>query len=568
MVRFRWMVTVALLAVAAGVAAQPKAKSSDVPPAAVQRAMERISEAAMKAHVRFLSSDLLEGRGPGTRGDRLTQEYLAAQFAAAGLEPAGDDGTYFQKVSLLGLKTLPAQTSVSFVKEGGPTIGPLVHLDEFVGTDQTQSGKVSLDSEIVFVGHGVEAPEYRWDDYKGLDTRGKTLVMIVSDPPATAQEPDLFKGKARTYYGRWTYKFEKGTEKNAEGVILIHTDDTAGYGWQVVRNSWGGERSYVRIKPGEPALKFAGWMTRKVAEDLFKAAGHDLDAMMKAAASRDFKPVPLGFRLKGTLTTEIRPFDTANVVGKLAGSDPKLGEEAIVYSAHHDHLGIGRPDETGDNIYNGAVDNATGTALLIEMGRVWAESKLPHKRTILFAAVAAEEQGLLGAEYFGLHPPVPAGKIALGLNFDAIQQIGRVKDVQMVGSERTTFFPTAQRVTRALGLTIVPDQAPEQGYYYRSDHFSLARVGIPAFSIDAGSETVDKPAGFGRQKEEEYREKHYHQPSDEMEEWWDFATNRQMAELGIWLGHEAANSAAMPAWNRGDEFEAARLRSQARMQKE
>ncbi|HET7712452.1 MAG TPA: M28 family peptidase [Thermoanaerobaculia bacterium] len=555
-----------ILAAVLFTAAAKKSTTTSAVPSEVRSAMKMFRAEAMKAHVAFLASDLLEGRGPGTRGDQLTQQYIASQFAAAGLQPAGDKGTYFQKVSLLGMATIPESTSVSFVKDGA-TIGPLKHLDDFVGTDQTQSEKNALGSDVIFVGHGVEAPEYKWDDYKGIDTKGKTLVMIASDPPATATEPDLFKGKARTYYGRWTYKFEIGTVKNAEGVILIHTDDTAGYGWSVVRNSWGGERSYVRNEPGQPALRFAGWMTQKVAADLFKAAGHDLGAMMKAAASRDFKPVPLGAKFTGNIATKIRPFDTANVLAKVAGSDPKLRDQAIVYSGHHDHLGIGKADESGDNIYNGAVDNGTGVALLIEMGRVWAQSGAKPKRSVIFAAVAAEEQGLLGSEFLGLNPPVPAGRLALNLNFDAILQIGRVKDVQMVGAERTTFYPTAERVTKALGLRIVPDTAPEQGFYYRSDHFSLAKVGVPAFSIDAGSEVIGKPADFGKKKEDEYRAKHYHQPGDELRADWDWSTAVQMAELGYWLGWEAANGTAMPAWKPGDEFEAARAKSLAALKR-
>jgi Zn-dependent M28 family amino/carboxypeptidase len=530
-------------------------------PTAVERGMKLFSVDAMKAHDKFLASDLLEGRGPGTRGDELARLYIAAQFESYGLEPAGDNGTFFQRVPLLGIRMDAASTNLSFAKEGGATIGPLKHLDEFVATDQSQSPASTLNSELVFVGHGDVAPEYRWDDYKGLDAHGKTLIMLVDDPPANAQEPDLFKGKVRTYYGRWTYKFEIGTAKGADGVILIHTNDAAGYPWSVVRNSWGGETSYVRLAPGQPALHIASWITEKVAGDLFKAAGYDLDALTKAASSRDFKPVALGFKLTGTISSKIRPFETGNVIARVTGSDPKLRDEGILYTAHHDHFGIGRPDDRGDAIYNGAIDNATGCALLLEMARVWANTKPAPKRSIYFAAVAAEEQGLLGSAYLGQHPPIPAGRIALNLNYDAIQELGRVRDVVMNGAERTTFFPTAQRVTKALGLTISPDPEPEQGHYYRSDHFSLGKVGIPAFSIEPGQDVVGKGKEWGAKMSTDYREHRYHQPSDEFDPNWDWSEGVQMTQLGYWLGWEAASAASMPNWKPGDEFRAVRDRS-------
>ncbi len=530
--------------------------------ALAQQASPAFNEKALAADTRFLSSDALEGRGPGTRGDALAVAYIAAQFEAAGLEPAGDNGSYMQKVPLIGITTDPAKTSLSFMKTGAPSVGPLVHLDQFVGADQTQSGSSLLDSELVFVGHGVVAPEYKWDDYKGLDARGKTLVMLVDDPAASTAEPDLFKGIARTYYGRWTYKYEIGTAKNADGVILIHTDKAAGYGWSVVRNSWSGEESYMKRRDGAHALQFSGWITGTTAGELFKAAGFDLAKLTAAADRRDFKPVALGgYRLQGTITSAVRPFETNNVIGRLQGSDPKLRDEAVLYTAHHDHLGIGKADESGDVIYNGAVDNASGTALLMEMARVWSASPARPKRSILFAAVSAEEQGLLGSLWLGTHPPIPAGRIAVALNYDAIDAIGRVSDVVMIGSERTTFYPTVQKVAAASGLSIVPDQAPEQGSYYRSDHFSVAKAGVPAFSIKHGHTVIGAPPGTGKAWAEEYRKKRYHQPGDEMDSTWNFGTAAQMGEFGYQLGMAAANAGVLPTWNAGDEFLAARERS-------
>jgi Zn-dependent M28 family amino/carboxypeptidase len=542
--------------IAVAVAVSLAALTLAAQPTAVKQSFDAVSANAISAHTKFLSSDLLEGRGPGTRGDALATSYIAAQFEALGLQPAGDDGTYFQKVSLLGISTNAEQSTLSFVKDGAAPVGPLKFRDEFVGGNQSQQENVTLDSEVVFVGHGVVAPEYQWDDYKGVDVHGKTLVMLVDDPPATAKEPDLFRGRARTYYGRWTYKYETGTARGAAAVILIHTDPSAGYGWQVVRNSWTGEQAYVKNAAGQHALSFAGWMPQAKMAEVFKAAGFDLEKLTQAAHARNFKPVPLGVKLQGNIHSTIRPFDTANVVARLEGSDPQLKNEAVLYSAHHDHLGIGTPDEAepDDRIYNGAIDNASGAATVLELARVWSSMQPRPKRSILFALVAAEEQGLLGSQYFGQHPAIPAGKIAMGINLDALNLFGPVTSVTMIGVDRTTFFPAAQMVTKAMNLTMVPDQAPEQGSYYRSDHFSMAKAGVPAFSIKQGTEVAGKPAGWGEAKSKEYREKHYHQPSDEFDPTWDFGAAAQVAKLSLWLGYEAAQAAQMPMWLQGEEF--------------
>lgn len=551
--------TVLLLAVCSNAAPFAFA-ASPIPasaPPAVQKAMKAFDARALAVHDKFLASDLLEGRGPGTRGDDLAMQYIATQFELFGLQPAGDNGTYYQRVPLVGVKTVPEQSSISFTKDGAAQITPKFG-DDYVTGDASQNESSTLDSEVVFVGHGVEAPEYKWDDYKGLDTRGKTLVMLVDDPPATAADPDLFKGKTRTYYGRWTYKYEMGAAKGAQGVILIHTNDAAGYGWNVVRNSWGGERSYLQLKPGEPSLRFAAWMTEQLAAQLFKNAGLDLNAMTKAAHSRDFKPVSLGVKLSGKIVSTVRRFDSANVMARLPGSDPKLKDEAVIYSAHHDHFGVGKPDAKGDAIYNGAIDNASGCALLIDSAHVWATSGVKPKRSIYFAAVAAEEQGLLGSQWLAQNPPIPAGKIALGINYDAIPELGRVRDVYMNGIERQTFFVDAQRITKAMDIRIVPDPEPEQGHYYRSDHFNFAKAGIPAFSVDPGHDIVGKPAGWGKQQSDDYRNHRYHEPSDEFDPKWDWTEGVEIAQLGFWLGWDAANAATMPNWVKGDEFRAKR----------
>ncbi|MFZ2491783.1 MAG: M28 family peptidase [Thermoanaerobaculia bacterium] len=534
------------------------AAAPTIPPV-VQQSFDAFRAEAIRAHTRYLSSDELEGRGPGTRGDALATKYIAAQFEAAGLEPAGDGGTYFQKVALIGLATVEKETRVRFVKKGGNAFPDLHFGTDFVGADQTQDASATIDSEVIFVGHGVQAPEYRWDDYKGLDVRGKTLVMLVNDPPASAQEPELFEGRRRTYYGRWTYKFETGTALGAKAVLLVHTSEGAGYGWSVVKNSWSGENGYVKREPGSSALSFAGWLSEKTAQELFAAAGLDLAEATKAAASRDFKPVALNVRFDGKVATRVRPFETANVVARLAGSDPALSNEAVIYTAHHDHLGIGAPDEDDptDTIYNGAIDNATGTAAVIEIARVWANAPRP-KRSIYFATVAAEEQGLLGSEFLAKNPPVPSGRIALALNLDALSLRGKVGSITMNGVEKTTFLDTATRVTRALDLKIIPDQAPEQGGYYRSDHFSLAKTGVPAFSIGLGSDVIGRTPEWVREKSREYGRKHYHQPSDEFDPSWDFASAVQAGHLTFWLGWEGANAPVKPDWLAGAEFKAVR----------
>ena len=419
MLRSRWFVSSVVLSIALTAGAAEKGKSEkkgNAIPAAVQRAMDRVAPKEIKAHTRFLSDDALEGRGPGTRGDDLAVSYIASRMEAMGLEPAGENGTWYQAVPLIGILTDPQKTTLSFVPLAGGTALPLRYLDDYTATDQTQSQSNALDSELVFVGHGVVAPEYNWDDYKNVDVRGKTIVMLVDDPPSSAAEPELFKGKARTYYGRWTYKYEIAAEKGATAAILIHTKDAAGYVWDVVRNSWGRERSSLKVKPGQPALRMASWITEPVAQSLMQAGGHDLAALTARAHTREFQPVPLKYKLSGSIASTVRPFNTRNVLGRITGSDAKLREQAILYTAHHDHLGIGKAVD-GDAIYNGAIDNATGVAVVLEMARMWKLASPAPRRSLIFNFVSAEEQGLLGSAWYGQNPTIPAGRIALNLNF-------------------------------------------------------------------------------------------------------------------------------------------------------
>jgi Zn-dependent M28 family amino/carboxypeptidase len=524
-------------------------------PGAAFAAMQTINPEHIRWHVRFLSHDLLEGRGTGQRGGDIAAEYIATQFAEYGLKPAGENGSYLQKVPLVGITTL-AETQFSLAPKQGAAM-TLKPLDEYVAYDQTQQAQSDVDAEIVYVGYGIEAPEYNWDDYKGVDVRGKVLLMLVNEPPS--DDPRFFKGKALTYYGRWTYKYEEAARKGAVGVILIHKEDMASYPWDVVRNSNSGEKSYLKLEG--PALKVASWVQLDVAKKLAAASGMDLDKMMSDARAREFHPVNLSAKLKAHMVSNVRRFESNNVLAILPGSDRKLKDEAVMYTAHYDHLGI-RPDMPGDNIYNGAADNATGCGILLELARAFSVAKDRPGRSILFAAVTAEEQGLLGSEYLGKHPPIPAGKIALDLNYDDVQPIGAPEEVEVSGAERTTFYPWVQATAKEFRLAIRPDARPEAGHFYRSDHFSLARVGIPSFSINQGMKYKGHDEAWGIAHDKEYVEKHYHQPSDEYHPEMDFTGDSAMARFGFALGWEAASFTRLIGWQKGDEFEAARAKSQ------
>jgi Zn-dependent M28 family amino/carboxypeptidase len=522
-------------------------------------ALQKIDPERIRAHVRFLAHDLLEGRGTGQRGGDIAAEYIATQFALYGLKPAGDNGTYMQKVPLVGITPEP-ETTFSVVPANGAALH-LKPLEQYVAYDQTQQPKSEVDAEIIYVGYGIEAPEYKWDDYKGTDVRGKVLLMLVNEPPS--DDVNFFKGKALTYYGRWTYKYEEAARKGAVGAILIHKTEMASYPWEVVRNSNSGEKSFLKME-GAPALKVASWIQLDVARQMAKSAGMDLEKMMKDAQSRDFHPVALPMKLKAHMVSKIRSFESNNVLAILPGGDRKLRDEAVIYTAHYDHLGI-RPDMPGDNIYNGANDNATGCGILLEIARAYSEGPQKPRRSILFASVTAEEQGLLGSEYLGKHPPIPASKISLDLNYDDVPPLGSPEEVEVSGAERTTFYPLIQSLAKTFRLTIRPDSRPEAGHYYRSDHFSLARVGIPAFSINEGVKYKGHDVAWGEQQAEEFTAKHYHQPSDEYHPSMDFTGDAVMARFGFALGWEAAAQMQEVGWLKGDEFEKNRLTSMGEM---
>ncbi|HEY1272658.1 MAG TPA: M28 family metallopeptidase [Terriglobales bacterium] len=525
-------------------------------PAVAVAAMQSINPDRIRAHVRFLASDLLEGRGTGQRGGDIAAEYLATQFALYGLKPAGENQSYLQRVPMAGVTTQPEST-FSLVPANGQAIA-LKLLDDIVASNQTEQPESDLNADLVYVGYGIEAPEYKWDDYKGVDVKGKVLLMLVNEPPS--DDPKFFKAKALTYYGRWTYKYEEAARKGAAGVILIHKTEMASYGWDVVRNSWSGESAYLKAEAA-PKLTMASWIQLDVARRLAGSLGMGLDKMLSDAQSRDFHPVPLAVKLQAHIVSKIRTFESNNVIAMLPGANPRLRTEAVMYTAHYDHLGI-VPGQQGDNIYNGANDNATGCGILLEIARAYAAAAQKPPRSIFFAAVTGEEKGLLGSEYLGKHPPNPAGKISLDLNFDDVPPLGAPEETEVSGSERTTFYPVVQSTAKDFKLAIRPDARPEAGHYYRSDHFSMARVGVPSFSLNEGMKYHGHDQNWGMKQAEDYTAKHYHQPSDEYRSDMDFTGDAAIARFGFALGWKAAILPQLVGWEKGDEFEAARLKSQ------
>jgi Zn-dependent M28 family amino/carboxypeptidase len=516
-----------------------------------------MSEDRLRAHIKFLADDLLEGRGTGARGGELAARYIAAQFEALGLKGAGKDGSFFQPVSLVGVKADP-KTELHI--NAADKAEAFKFADDFVAFTGAQTEHVSVNAEMVFVGYGIEAPEQKWNDYKGApdDYRNKILVFLVNDPPATATEPNLFGGKALTYYGRWTYKFEEAARRGAAGALLLHTDESAGYPWSVVRTSNGAWRFDIARGGADktPFLKVRSWMTDAAARRLMQLAGQDLDALRRQAASHDFQPVKLNLTAAIELNSEVKRVEAPNVAAILPGRDAKLRDQYVVYSAHWDHLGVGAPDKTGDTIYNGAVDNASGVASLLEIARLLAA--LPNaekpRRSSLFLIPTAEEQGLLGAEWYSRHPLVPLAKTAANVNMDSMNILGMTRDFVPLGAERSSLKAVVEAVARERGMRISPDSRPEQGSFYRSDHFPFAKVGVPSISLKEGDDYVGHPRDWGQKKFKEYNTAHYHQPSDEFDNTWDFRAMIQEAEIGMAIGRRIADMNEMPRFNPGDEF--------------
>ena len=525
-------------------------------PAGAEQAAEQIRRATLEAPIRFLASDLLEGRGPASDGDRLTQLYLATEMQSIGLEPGGPNGSWYQPFDIVGIDA-KVPDNWTFRSRGGQTV-TLDRWDDFIASSGVQNERATIDNaELVFVGYGIQAPEYKWDDFKNMNLKGKVLVMLNNDPD---WDPKLFEGNRRLYYGRWTYKYESAARQGAAGAIIIHTVPSAGYPWQVVQTSWTGEQFELPAE-GEPRLDVAAWVTEDAARQLMTAAGRDLEKLVASARNRNFRPVPLGITTSLTLQNTISRKETANVLGLLRGSERP--DEVVVYTAHHDHLGIGEPDAGGDRIYNGALDNASGTAQVLAIARAFAALPQRPARSILFNFVGAEEQGLLGSEYYATHPTFHPGKIAANLNFDGANIWGRTTDIAQVGFGKSPIDDVIRHFAAQQGRMIKPEQFPDRGFYYRSDQFNFAKIGVPAIYLDTGVDFRDRPAGWGKQQIEAWEAKQYHQPSDELDETWNFEGMIEDARLGFNAGLAIAQMPEMPGWNPGDEFEAARKKALA-----
>lgn len=514
-----------------------------------------ITAQALTGHVRFLASDALEGRGPATRGDVLAQQYIAAQFETLGLEPVGDKGTALQSFEIIGVNGHPDAMTFS---KGQTTLSTPFHT-ELIAVSGHQSPRAVLEkAEVVFVGYGIVAPEYGWNDFKNVDVKGKVVLVMNSDPEDDAS---LFAGKTRLWYGRWDYKYEQAAKQGAVGCIIIHTTPSAGYPWQVVQTSWTGEQ-FDLPSTGGPKLQVKAWLTEAASKKLVAMAGKDLDVLRAAAQSRDFQPVPLGVLASTSFTNAVVKKSTANVLGLLRGSDPKLADEWVVLTAHHDHLGLAENPKPGeDAINNGAVDNASGVAALLTVARALTEQGKAPKRSVLFAAVAAEEQGLLGSQFLVEHPPVPYGRMAANINIDGLNIWGRTKDVSVIGYGKTSIDAVLTQLAKAQGRVVKPDALSDRGFFYRSDQFNFAKVGVPASYFSSGHAFIGKPEAWGREQREQWELTHYHQPSDELLASWDLSGAVEDVKLIYQLTAKLADAPSMPTWTRGDEFEVARLKS-------
>ena len=543
---------------------KPSGENAPGPSPTVQRTaigdLPDVDVDAVLAHTKTLSSDEYAGRGPGTKGEELTVAYLVDQFKKIGLKPGNTDGTYIQKVPLIGITPSPAPLTLK--RETAEK--QLKWKDDVVAWTKHVADKASLDnSELVFVGYGVMAPEYNWDDYKGVDLKGKTLVMLVNDPPVpdpanpSELDPKTFGGKAMTYYGRWTYKYEIAAEKGAAGALIIHETEPAGYPFDVVQSKVAEQFDLVTPDKNMGRVAIEGWITLDQGKDLLKMAGQDFDALKKQAATREFKPIPLGVGASMTIHNKLRTVDSKNVAARLEGRDPVQKNEYVIYTAHWDHLGIG-PAVNGDSIYNGAKDNAVGTAGLIEIARAFTKLGAPPRRSILFLAVTAEEQGLLGSQYYSVTPIYPLAKTAANINMDGLNVNGRTRDLVLIGLGASELDEYAKEAAGEQGRMIRPDAEPEKGFYYRSDHFNFAKQGVPALDPDEGIEYIGKPAEYGEKIRNDYTEHRYHQPSDVVTPDWDLSGAREDLEVFFAVGYRVAEADKFPEWKPGSEFKAKR----------
>ncbi|MEW6730493.1 MAG: M28 family metallopeptidase [Acidobacteriota bacterium] len=516
-----------------------------------EAALASINASDILTYIRRLASDEFEGRAPASKGEEMTLNYLVENFKKLGLKPGNPDGTYLQKVPLIGYTPEP---QLSFIA-GDKTV-KLQYRDDFVASTRRLVEQVSIDGDLVFVGYGAAAPEFNWNDYKNEDLRGKVLVMLINDPPLPDEK--MFGGRAMTYYGRWTYKYEIAAEKGAAGCLIVHETEPASYPWEVVRNSWGVKGFTIGGPDNNMSLApFEGWITVEKAKELFALAGKDFAAAKQAALNRDFRPLPLGVKASMRLKNDFSRVDSHNVIAKLEGSDPKLKDEYVVYMAHWDHFGVGVP-VNNDAIYNGAVDNATGTAGLLELAKAFTKLPKPPRRSILFLAVTGEERGLLGSAYYGENPLYPLTKTVAAINMDALNVYGRTKDVMVIGLGNSTLDDYVKAAASKQGRVAKPDPTPEKGSFYRSDHFSFAKQGVPALYAKSGVEFVDKPADYGAKINARYTAEDYHKPSDEVRSDWDLSGMVEDLQMLLRVGYEVAEADGIPSWREGTEFKAKR----------
>jgi Zn-dependent M28 family amino/carboxypeptidase len=558
------LTAVALIVVACSKSEPPPPAASTPAPAAAPTAitqMPKFESAPLLDHIKKLSSDEFEGRGPGTKGEELTVKYLEDAFKNIGLKPGNTDGSYIQKVPMVGItatNTAPLTIASSSTKR------TFTWKEEVVAwTKHVADGASIADSEIIFAGYGVTAPEFNWDDFKGVDVKGKTIMVFVNDPqvpdPADPSKLDqkTFNGRAMTYYGRWTYKFEEGARRGAAGVLIVHETGPAGYPFQVVQGNLNEKFDLVTPDKNMGRAAIEGWVTLDTAKAILKMGGQDFDALKKQSITREFKPVPLNLKASMAIKNTMRTLDSRNVLGKLEGSDPKLRDEYVIYTAHWDHLGIGAPVK-GDKIYNGALDNASGVSQLLELARGFTQVEPKPKRSILFLMVTAEEQGLLGSQYYSVTPVYPLAKTVANINVDGINQWGRTKDITVIGMGASDLDDYLRDAAKEQGREQRPDPESEKGFYYRSDHFNFAKQGIPALYVDTGEEFIGKPAGYSQAKRTEYTNVDYHQPSDEVKPDWDLGGALEDSQVLFLVGYRVANADKIPEWKPGNEFRATR----------
>ncbi len=526
----------------------------------LQPALEAITPDGLLAHIKVLASDEYEGRAPGTRGEELSVKYISDQFKQVGLKPGNPDGTYTQEVPLAGIKSDPR---MSFII--GDKTTELKYPDDFVASSAHLQPEIKIDkSDVVFVGYGVVAPEYGWDDYKDVDVRGKTILILIGDPPVpdpkdpSKLDDKMFKGKAMTYYGRWTYKYEIAAQKGAAAAIIIHETEPAAYPWQVVRSSWARE-NFELDNPNKnmDAVSARSWITLDVAKKLFADCRQDFDALKKSAVTKDFRPVALSAKANTEIKQQIRAFKSHNVIGKLEGDDPKFHDEYVIYTAHWDHLGR-HPELQGDQIFNGAIDNASGVASVIEFAAAFTKLNPPPKRSVLFMATTAEEAGLLGAKFYAAHPLYPLEKTPADINIDGVNPWGKTHDLEDLTNRNSTLDDLLGEAAARQERVMKPNTEPEKGGFYRVDSFEFAKAGVPVLHLARGIDIIGKPPDYGKQKRDEFVAKHYHQPSDEVDPSWDLSGAVQDVQLLFEVGYQVANGDKFPEWKAGSEFRAKR----------